>query len=73
MQILAAKARSSAHEWFSDNAKDQIIFKKIKLGKGKLRLNQKKDKRLPGFFCLIIIILKTDRQTDRQKSKNRGT
>ena len=48
-----------------------VAQKKIKLRQNKLRLSQKKDKRLPSFSCLIIIIL-TNRQTDRLKIKTEG-
>ena len=64
MQILPVKARSRAHDWLADNAKGQISCKKIKLKQSKLRLNKKKDIRLPIFSCLIIIIL-TDGQAEK--------
>ena len=65
---IAAKARSCSYVWLAETQKSKLVAKKLQ---NKPKLSQKKEKSLPIFSCLITIIL-TKRQTDRQKTKNRG-
>ena len=67
MQMLPAKTLNCALHGWQITQKVKIVENNLIQAK-KLRSSHKKDERLPSFTCLIIIIL-TNRQTDRQKNK----